>query len=231
MAVASNNFVFSLVYTNEPTLFKLSNDTNYATYSDNRNLGGEVLIAAHVTTEGVEEFVTVDSTAYLSKILYDINNVIDGHYRFELLRFPIWNIANPYVKEIQDVNDVITTYASLVYYSVNGKFYKAIEDQTGQLPTNPTYFEEVTDFTVESIRESDKIVIGTLNTVFDHRGRLCVKDKLYKLTREACTDLQKLMPYLKASIYLKAAKAKADDNQPEQAEVITRILDNSCGCD
>lgn len=237
MAVTSNDFVFSLQYTNEPSLFKLSNDTPYADFSDARNLGGEVLIAAHVNAadgdeEGEEDFITVDSTPYLTKTLYDINNTIDGHYRFELLRFPIWNVANPYVKEVVDGNGIITTYASLVFYSVTNKFYKALENQTGQLPTDPLYFEEITSFTVDSIRESDKIIIGVYNTIFDHRGRLCVKDELYKLLcKGVCLDLQKMMPYLKKSIYLKGAKAKADDNQPEQGEIITRILENSCGCD
>lgn len=237
MAVTSDDFSFSLQYTDEPSLFKLSNDTVYTDFSDTRAAKAEVLIAAHVTapegdTPGEEEFVTVDSTPVLSKVLYDINNTTDGHYRFEILRFPLWLIGNAYVKEIRDINDEITTYASLVYDTATEKFYQAIENQTGGAVTNPALFEEITDFTTDDIRNSDKIVIGEYNTVFDHRGRICVKDELYKLLcKGVCFDLPKMMPYFKKSIYLKGAKAKADDGQPEQAEVITRTLENSCGCD
>lgn len=225
-------------YTNEPTLFRYSNTTVYGGAEEDRNEGAEILLAAHVVApehtgeEGVEEFLTIDSTPYLTKTLYDINNTSDGHYRFETLRFPIWSVATPYIEEVRDVNNEITTYASLVYYTVTGKFYKAIDSQTGGLPTNTLFFEEITDFTIDDVRTSDKIVVSEYNTIFDHRGRLCVKEELYKLLYPGvCLDLQKMMPYLKKSIYLKGARAKADDNQPEQGEIITRTLENSCGCD
>lgn len=225
-------WIYEKQYTDSEALMQVENQTVYGGAEDDRNEGAEVLIAAHVDEDEVENFVTVDSTPYLTKTLYDIPNTIDGHYHIETLRFPIWSIATPYVIEVRDSNDIITTYASVVYYTITGKFYKCKLANTGQLPTNTTYYTEILDFTDSELRSSNKIVVGETDQLFDHRVKVCVKDELYRIISNSCNteDVSKLLPYLKKKILLTGAQAKLEDAKPEHAEVIIRELSTYCRC-
>jgi hypothetical protein len=228
---------FSLKYTEDVTLFQYSNDTVYGGSNPARNAAGEYLLAMHVNEDTTEDFLLVDSTPYLTKILYDITNSIDGHYRFERLRFPLYSSGANYVSEILDSNGIISTYANLIFYSTTNKFYKCTANITNIAPdaiNGNLYWQEITDFTLSSIRLNTTITSFVENTLYDARGRKCVKDELYNLSKDGCvTDVNKLFPYLKKKIYLTGARSKADDLNPEEAEVITRILQNlcpNCGC-
>lgn len=220
-------------YTEDVETFYYKNNTVYGSPEENRNVGGEYVIAAHVDLDLIENFITVISSPYLSKLSYTITNDIDGHYRFERLRFPLWSGATAYIQEVS-ASGIITTYANLVFYSNTNKFYKAKISHTNIAPDSGSgliYWEEITDFTVSSIRMSDKIVVFAWNTIYDARGRKCVKDELYKISSDGCgctDDLAKMLPFLKRKIYLLGARAKSDDDKCEDGEKITRILENLC---
>lgn len=235
MALSDVNSV-CIQYTEEKGLFIYKNETTYGGVNEDRNESAEILIGAHVAEDTTESFVTIDSAPVLTKLEYEINNTIDGHYRFERLRFPNYNAGTANVKEVKDVNDITTTYPTLIYYSVTGLFYKCIENVTGTAPDavdGTTYWEVITDFTLDVIRNNDKIEIFVDEILYDARGRICVKNELYKLSAKGCgciDDVSKLLPYLKKKIYLAGARAKADDAKPEEAEVITRVLQKLCPC-
>lgn len=226
-------WIYEKQYTDSKSLMRINNLTVYGGVEDDRNEGAEILIGAHVDEEEIENFVTIDSTPVLTKILYDVPSTIDGHYHFESLRFPIWSVSLPYIQEIRDVNNIITTYAHLLYYSVTGKFYKTILSNTGQLPTNATYYTEITDFTNSEVRLNTKIVVGEFDALFDARVKICTKNELYKLASKGCScneDVSKLLPYLYRKILVTGAQAKLEDSKPEEAETIIRSLDSYCKC-
>lgn len=216
--------------------FTFKNETDYAPAV--RADAAEILIAAHVDEDSIENFITVDSTPYTSKLEYLINNSKDGHYRFELLRFPIHDNtgATTYNPEVRDGNDIITTFADLVYYTNTGKYYKNILQTSAVLPdavNGATYWEEILDFTDSEVRTNTTIEAGVFNDIHDCRARKCTKDELYKITCKDpnCLDVKTLLPYLKKAVYLAGARAKNSDDQPEKAETILRIMDNQCkGC-
>jgi len=221
-----------LKYTEDCALFKYVNETVYGAPNQDRNQAAEYLLVAHITTEALEEFITVDSQNYLTKLEYDISNTLDGHYRFERLRFPIW--ANDVaVAEIKDVNNVITTYATLRYYTPTNKFYKCILGHSNIAPdaiNGATYWQEITSFTTADIRKNTTIEVFVSDKLFDCRGKKCTKKELLKVGCSCTDNINKLMPYLKRKVLLNGARAKAADLKPEQAELITRQLSDLCNC-
>jgi hypothetical protein len=221
--------------TNDCSVFTFNNITVYGTGGDPlRSDAAEVLLAAHITEEGVEEFATVDSTPYLSKTSYNISNTLDGHYRFEILRFPKW-VSGIYDQiEIRDGNNIIITYATLVYGETTNKFYKLINPNTDVEPGVDVgweiEWEEVTNFTDEEIRNNDTIETVAFNDIHDCRSTVCTKNELYKVScvDPNCTDLKNYVPYFKRAVLLAGARAKNADSQSEKAETIIRTLSNLC---
>ena len=223
----------SLKYHDVCITFSFLDDTVYGGANPARSAFGIRLISAHVDEKGIENFVTIDSTPYLSKIEYTINNTIDGHYRFELLRFGLWSSGPSYIPEVRDVNNIITTYASVVYYTVTGKFYKNIQATSTIAPDAPTgsqFWTEIITFTSSELRANTNITIGVFNDIFDCRTRKCTKAELNKVSCEdpECLDLKKMLPYLKKAVYLAGARSKNSDGQPEKSETILRTLSNLC---
>jgi len=221
---------FCLILTSECTVFQFQDKINWGTPEQDRAQGANILLAAHITEDNEEEFATVDSTPVQSKILYDVTNSVDGDYIFELLRFPIHNINENYIKEVKDSNGIITTYASLIYYPGNFKFYKAIEPSLNVLPDavdGTTYWTEITDFTADEIRSSNAITIYDYRDVYACRSKKCVKDALISLGC-GCDDLKKMLPVYKRKALLNGAQALADNQQHHKAETNIRVLENLC---
>lgn len=223
-----------LIKTDDCGVFIFSNTTVYGSPNQDRNEAAEVLVVAHIDTDQQENFITVDSTPYLTKIQYDVSNTKDGHYQFELLRFPKWT-TSPYTQvEITDGNDIITTYATLVYGETANKFYKLIAASTDVEPGVDagweTYWEEITDFTDVDVRSNTTIEIAEFDNIHDCRSTICVKNELYKVSCADvnCIDLKSMTGYLKKSVLLAGARAKNEDNQPEASEKIIRMLENMC---
>ncbi|MFN7465335.1 MAG: hypothetical protein ACK53T_02355 [Planctomycetota bacterium] len=225
-----------LVKTNDCNVFTIRNTTVYGAPNQDRNQAAEVLIVAHVTEKGVEEFLTLDSTPYLTKTEYSVTNSVDGHYRIEFLRFQLWSGTTSYVKEVRDGNNIITTYASVVYNPTTGKFYKAIDPslniQPGVTVGWQTDWVEITNFTDIELRANTNLEVGAFDTIHDCRSTVCTKNELYKVAcvDPNCNELKNYLPYLKRAVLLAGARAKNDDAQPEKAETIIRTLSDLCSC-
>ena len=221
---------FCVVYTTVCTLFKFQDKINWGAPEVERNEGAHILLAAHVAQDLTESFVTVDSSPYLTKIEFDINNTMDGHYLFELLRFPIYDINISYIKEVLDVNSKIAIYANLVYYPATDKFYKSIEPSLNIAPDaidGPSYWEQITDFTVESIRKNDKITVYIYNDTFACRSRKCVRNFLLDLGC-GCDDMNKYLAYYKRKALLDGADSLSSSERYKEAETNIRLLENMC---
>ncbi len=226
------SYTFTKSVQSDPAIFYINNTTVYGGANPLRNAGGEILIVAKVDSESVETFLTVDSTPFNSRLVYTVSNSLDGYYHAELLRFTNYNSANTFVVEVKDINNVITTYANVVYYPSTQKFYKAVlasNSGAPQLPTNTSYWTEITDFTVDSIRKNTTLEVGIFDLLHDVRNSNVVKDNLYNIVKKELAEntIKDLVPYLKKAIYLEGARIKAGDTKFLEAEIITRVLDNS----
>ncbi len=225
----------TLVKTNDCGVFIFNNTTaDYGTGGNEaRNESAELLLAFYMPL-GVESAITVDSTPYLTATSYNITNTLDGHYHFELLRIPKWTSSAYTQIEIRDINDIITTYATIVYGESAGKFYKLIDPSTDVEPGVDSGWEEdweeITDFTDEEIRSNDTIEVSEFNDIHDCRSTICTKNELYKVScaDPSCMDMKNYLPYFKRAVLLAGARAKNADSQPEKAESIIRILSNLC---
>lgn len=220
-------------------VFTINNNTVYGSPNINRNGEADVLICAYVDNILGEQFLTVDSTPYDSKISYDINNEKDGHYVAELESFDSFSNIVSYIKEILDSNNIITSYANLVYYSTTQKFYKCIANNPASPnsiapddPTGPTYWAVITNFTNTDIRNNTTIRVTSFDFIHDCRGRKCTKDALLSVLKKSpdCLDVKTLLPYLKKRVLLSGARVEADDLNFIEAENITRTLANICPC-
>jgi hypothetical protein len=226
----------TLTKTTDCAVFVITNTTIYGGLEEDRDDAAEVLIIAHVTEDGEEEFATVDSTPYLSKVAYNITNELDGHYHGEFLRFPLWVNGNVYYPEILDVNDIITSYANLVYNTATETFYKNILNtnsvEPGVTSDWTTYWEAITDFTESELRTNTTISVSVFNDIHDCRSTVCTKNELYKINCSDgnCADLKNYVPYLKKAVLLAGARSKNADTQSEKAETILRNLENLCPC-
>jgi hypothetical protein len=221
---------FCIIYTAECSVHKFQDKTNWGAPEVERTAGGHVLLAAHVLQDGTENFLTVDSKPYLTKLEYDINNTKDGHYLYEVLRFPVYSPAFGYEPEQLDANDEIAVYAHLVYYNGTDKFYKAIGPSLGVPPDGVDgllSWEEITEFAVDEIRENDKIIVYPWHDLFACRSKKCVKDELIALGC-GCEDMTRMMKYFKKKVMLDGAYALSDNQEHSKAEANIRLLENMC---
>ena len=95
MALVKN---YCLIYSSDCDVFQFQDKINWGSPEEARNQAANVLIVFHVTDKSKEEQIHVDSKPYLSKLVYDIHNTMDGHYRYELLRIPIYFNSENYNK-------------------------------------------------------------------------------------------------------------------------------------
>jgi hypothetical protein len=231
---------FCIIYTAECTLHKFQDKTNWGEEipgsgtppltEEPRDNGAHVLICAYVEQSGKENFIPVDSVPYLTKLEFDINNTKDGHYMYEVLRFPIYNVLSNYIAEALDVNGEIAIYASLIYYPVTDKFYKALTPSLGIPPDDVAglvYWEEILDFTVDSIRESDQIIIYRWDDIYTCRYRKCVRQELIALGC-GCEDITRYLKYFKKKTLLDGAYALSDNQEYNKAEGNIRLLETMC---
>lgn len=227
MALVEN---FCLIYSGDCEVHQFQDKINWGSPEEDRSQGADILLAFHVTDKSVEENVAVDSKPYLSKLIYDINNTLDGHYRYELLRVPIYFNSTSYVKEIKDSNSVTTTYPSIVYYSTTDSFYKAIEDNVGIAPDDPTgttYWEPFTAFTTDIFRANTTLRVYVYNAIYDCRSRKCVRKALTDLGC-GCDDLKAFQSVYKKQALLMGARALTDNGDYNKAETNIRVLANLC---
>lgn len=115
-----------------------------------RSAAANYLLWCHTDENGDRTFNNPNFGDVLSIMSWNVtmvsvNNVsIGGWYERMLMRIQIYDNATPYVAQIES-NGVVSQYASIVYYASTNKAYKCILPTTGNLPTDATYWEEVTD--------------------------------------------------------------------------------------
>ncbi len=119
-------------------------DGEYPSPDVDREDAANYLLFCKTDKDGERTYDNPEFGDVLEIVSWDVETPVSGLYEAILLRISIFDAGANYVEE-QTSGDVITQYASIVYYGAENKVYKAIAAGVGNLPTDEDYFEEVTD--------------------------------------------------------------------------------------
>lgn len=117
---------------------------NYGGGNPARGDAANYLLWSKTDENGNRVFNNPNFGDVLSIMSWNVVITVSGWYERMLMRIQPYDNATPYVPQIES-GGVVSQYASIVYYATTNKVYKNIVASTGQLPTNATYWEEVTD--------------------------------------------------------------------------------------
>lgn len=151
-----------------------------------------------------------------------VNNVsLGGWYERMLVRIQIYSGATAYVPQVE-AGGIVTQYASIVYYASTNKVYKCILPTTGNDPTNPTYWEEVTD--LSTILDNTNITVTITNTYV----RAIVDQKMKNLYAAigrncACDDKEVIRDNKLDSLLISADADVEQGNYDDMAKVIAYL--------
>lgn len=190
-----------------------------------RSAAANYLLWCHTDENGTRTFYNPDFGDVLSIMSWVVAMLVGGWYERMLMRIQIYNIATAYVPQVE-VNGVVSQYASIVYYASTNAVYKCIVANTGQLPTNTTYWEVVTDLSTIIANTNVSTTISNtyvraiadsgIKDLFANMGRTCGCDevankKAYKLDglliaadseveQGNYDDMEKIIAYLESQL-------------------------------
>ena len=126
------------------TVSDTTTEGEYPSPDVNRADAANYLLWSKTDEEGVRTFNNPDTGSVLEIVSWSVDTEVSGLYEAILLRIPIYDNAEACVEE-QESGGIITQYPTIRYYASTDKVYRCIAPSTGNLPTNATYWEEVTD--------------------------------------------------------------------------------------
>jgi|SRR6185369_907906 len=188
-----------------------TNTTVYGSPNQDRNQAAEYVLWSKTDVNAVRTFTNPEQGDVLTNLSYSVSTLVDGWFELIRLRIQFYSALTAYVA------------GNVFYYTTNGKYYIAIGSSTGQLPTNPIYFTEVTDLT--TIIGNASIETYYQNFYSEYRTNVCIRDK----DDANCGCANKDDTYIDM---LYAKKQSADTNfangNPEIMEKIIRELEDTC---
>lgn len=196
------------------------NTTTYGSPNQNRNDAAEFILWSKTDKNGARTVLNTDQGNVLTTLQYTLTTTIDGWYELIRVRIQPYNVSANYVEEQQSGGE-ITQYASIFYYPVDGKIYKAIVPSTGQTPTNTNYFAEVTIIPLANTN----IDVYYKNFYSEYRSNVCIRDK----DDASCACGNKDKAYVDGLYSLKQSADTAFANgNPETMEKLIRELESDC---
>lgn len=153
-----------------------------------------------------------------------VNNVgIGGWYERMLMRIQPYSGVASYVAQIES-GGVVSQYASIVYYPTTNKVYKCILASTGNLPTDATYWAEVTDLSTIIANTNVSTTISNtyvraiaddgIKELFANMGRTC-----------GCDEKANKKAYLLDGLLI-AADAEVEQGNYDDMEKIIAYLES-----
>lgn len=145
---------FTIVQDSGGTTATATNTTpDYGGSNPERSDGAEFVLWSKTDKEGARSFNNPDQGNVLTKLVYTVETPVSGLYELIWLRIPVWDSSNNYLQQVNS-GDEITQYPSIVYYPVDGKVYKCIQDAPAfslpppdpdlePYPTNTLFWVEV----------------------------------------------------------------------------------------
>jgi hypothetical protein len=186
-----------------------------------RNAAANYLLWSKTDSGGNRVFNNPDHGNVLTIITWDVQTPTPGWYERMLMRIQFYNPATAYVPEVS-VNGVISQYASIVYYATTDKVYKCKLASTGNLPTDATYWEEVTDLStlISNTNVSTTISDTYVRAIVDEGMR----ELFARMGAECGCDLQQnYKAYKLNGLLISANSAVASGNYDEMDKIITYI--------
>jgi len=188
-----------------------TNTTVYGGSNQLRNQAAEYVLWSKTDMNALRAFTNPAEGDVLNNLVYTVSTLVDGWYELIRLRIQPYNAGTAYVS------------GNIFYYATNGNVYQAITSSTGQTPTNPTYFTQVTDLT--TIFGNASIETYYQNFYSEYRTDVCIRDK----DDANCACQNSDDDYIDM---LYAKKQSADTNfangNPQIMEKIIRDLTDTC---
>lgn len=201
---------------------------DYGTGSvETRDEKANFLLWSKTDKDGNRTFDNPSTGNELSILQWSVNTPKDGYYEGILLRVPLYNYSEAYVIE-QSSGGVISQYASVFYYATTDKVYKTIQANTGQVPTDTDYFEEVTD--LSTLITNTNVQIKIVDFYVRTRASRCATILVGRLNDTTCpnpsTKDRDKAYYVDHQIA--AADAAFAQGNPRAMEKIIRDIENKC---
>lgn len=202
--------------------------SNYGTGGNPaRGDAANYLLWAKTDENGNRTFNNPDFGDVLTIMEWDVTTVeVDrvgrgGWYERMLMRIQPYNAGTAYVAQIE-AGGVVSQYASIVYYPATNKVYKCILASTGNLPTNSTYWTEVTDLT--TIIANTNVTV----TISDTYVRAVADNGVKELFRNlgvtcACDDKANFKAYKSYGMLVAADSEVEQGNYDLMDKIITEL--------
>ena len=189
-----------------------------------RSAAANYLLWAKLDYSGNRTFDNPDFGDVLSIMSWNVVVTLSGWYQRMLMRIQIYVGATAYVPQIE-VNGVVTQFASIVYYAATNKVYKCILASTGNLPTNATYWEEVTD--LSTIIQNTNISVTITDTYIRSTVDQKMKNVFKSIGRNCGCDDTEVQRAMKSYALLVAADSEVnDDNYDDMEQIIAELEAN-----
>lgn len=210
-----------------------SNDVNAGVVADTtanygtggnpvRSAAANYLLWSKTDGDGNRVFNNPPAGDVLSIMSWNVTMAVGGWYERMLMRVQIYSGA-PYVPEISS-SGIITQYASIVYYGSTDKVYKCILATTGNLPTNATYWEEVTD--LSDIIDNTNIQIDIENTYVRSIVDQKIKTLYGAIGRNCACDDKEVIRANKLDALLISADSEVEQGNYDDMSLIIAYLES-----
>lgn len=176
------------------------------------------LLWAKLDENGNRTFSNPNFGDVLSIMSWNVTTLVSGWYQRMLMRIQFYSGATAYVPQIES-GGVVSQYASIVYYGTTNKVYKCIVATTGNLPTNTTYWEEVTDLStiIANTNVSTTITDTYVRSTVDEKMKNLYKNIAYQC---ACDDQAVIQANEYDAMLIAADSAVEEGNYDEMQRII-----------
>lgn len=168
--------------------------------------------------DAAETAVTVSNSEPETVTSWSFTYTDDGWYRARMYIIEEFSIIVAYTTD------------DIVYYT-DGNLYKAIQDSTGNLPTDTAFFELVTEYE-DTVIDGNNVIAEYYDFVLVEYGKKCAGDANAEWARQqdcgSCDKLKLTESFLKKRGLVIAIQRFAAISQFSKAEELARKLETTC---
>lgn len=198
--------------------------SNYGTGGNPaRNAAANYLLWAKTDEDGNRVFDNPDFGDVLTIMSWAVAVTLSGWYERILMRIQPYNNASSYVPQIES-GGVVSQYASIVYYATTNKVCKNVLACSGQVPTNGTYWAEVTD--LSTIIDNTNVQVAISNTYVRSTVDQKMKELFGNLGRDCACDSQDTVRAMKLDSLLISADSEVENGNYDDMQKIIAYLES-----
>jgi hypothetical protein len=183
-----------------------------------RSAAANYLLWAKTDEDGNRVFTNPTFGDVLAVMSWAVITLVSGWYERMLMRIQIYVGATAYVPQVES-GGIITQYPSIVYYGATNKVYKCILASTGNLPTDGTYWEEVTD--LSTLIANTNVSVTISNTYVRSTVDQAIKLLFRNMARTCgCDEKDNKRAYLYNGLLIAANSEVEGSNYDEMQKII-----------